>query len=70
MKLALGPLQYYWPRQQVLDFYEAIAAAPVDIVTSAKPSARAATSCACRTGPTSRRHSPPPASRPFSARRR
>lgn len=32
MKLALGPLQYYWPRQQVLDFYEAIAAAPVDIV--------------------------------------
>ncbi len=32
MKLALGPLQYYWPRQQVLDFYEAIAATPVDIV--------------------------------------
>lgn len=32
MKLALGPLQYYWPRQQVLDFYEAIAAAPVNIV--------------------------------------
>ena len=32
MKLALGPLQYYWPRQQLLDFYEAIAAAPVDIV--------------------------------------
>jgi collagenase-like PrtC family protease len=32
MKLALGPLLYYWPRQQVLDFYEAVASAPVDIV--------------------------------------
>ena len=32
MKLALGPLQYYWPRQQVFDFYEAIANTPVDIV--------------------------------------
>ena len=32
MKLALGPLLYYWPRQQVLDFYESIAASPVDIV--------------------------------------
>ena len=32
MKLALGPLLYYWPRQQVFDFYEAIAATPVDIV--------------------------------------
>ena len=32
MKLALGPLLYYWPRQQVLDFYDAIAQAPVDIV--------------------------------------
>jgi collagenase-like PrtC family protease len=32
MKLALGPLLYYWPRQQVFDFYDAIAAAPVDIV--------------------------------------
>ncbi len=32
MKLALGPLLYYWPRQQVFDFYDAIASAPVDIV--------------------------------------
>lgn len=32
MKLALGPLLYYWPRTQVLDFYAAIATAPVDIV--------------------------------------
>jgi collagenase-like PrtC family protease len=32
MKLSLGPLQYYWPRQTTLDFYESIAATPVDIV--------------------------------------
>ena len=32
MKLSLGPLQYYWPRQQTLDFYAAVAAMPVDIV--------------------------------------
>ena len=32
MKLALGPLLYYWPRQQVFDFYEAIASTAVDIV--------------------------------------
>jgi collagenase-like PrtC family protease len=32
MKLALGPLLYYWQRETVLDFYEAIAKAPVDIV--------------------------------------
>jgi collagenase-like PrtC family protease len=32
MKLALGPVQYYWPRDTVRDFYEEIARTPVDIV--------------------------------------
>jgi len=32
LKLSLGPLLYYWPRAQVLAFYEAVAASPVDIV--------------------------------------
>lgn len=32
MKLALGPLLYYWPRAKALAFYEEIAAAPVDTV--------------------------------------
>lgn len=32
MKLALGPLLYYWPRDDVLAFYEAVAQSPVDIV--------------------------------------
>jgi len=32
MKLALGPLLYYWPRDVVLAFYESVAASPVDIV--------------------------------------
>lgn len=32
MKLALGPILYYWPRQAVFDFYDAIAGSPLDIV--------------------------------------
>ncbi|QID16534.1 U32 family peptidase [Nitrogeniibacter mangrovi] len=32
MKLALGPHQYYWPRQAMLAFYASIADTPVDIV--------------------------------------
>lgn len=32
MKLALGPLLYYWPRNTVFRFYEMTAATPVDIV--------------------------------------
>lgn len=32
MKLALGPLLYYWQRDAVMRFYDAIAASPVDIV--------------------------------------
>ena len=32
MKLSLGPLQYYWPRSTVLDFYQAVAEMPLDIV--------------------------------------
>ncbi len=32
MRLALGPLLYYWPREETLAFYEAAADWPVDIV--------------------------------------
>jgi O2-independent ubiquinone biosynthesis protein UbiV len=32
MKIALGPLLYYWRRETVIGFYEAMAATPVDIV--------------------------------------
>jgi O2-independent ubiquinone biosynthesis protein UbiV len=32
LKLALGPILYYWPRVTVLEFYEAVAAMPVDVV--------------------------------------
>lgn len=32
MKLALGPILYLWPREQVIDFYKQAAGWPVDIV--------------------------------------
>jgi O2-independent ubiquinone biosynthesis protein UbiV len=32
MKLSLGPVQYYWPRDTLLRFYEEVAASPIDIV--------------------------------------
>lgn len=32
MKIALGPLQYYWPRVSTLQFYESVREWPVDIV--------------------------------------
>ncbi|WP_193615841.1 U32 family peptidase [Massilia sp. YMA4] len=32
MKIAVGPLLYYWPRATVMSFYEEVAAGPADIV--------------------------------------
>lgn len=32
MKLALGPVLYAWSRRALIDFYERVAAAPIDIV--------------------------------------
>ena len=32
MRLTLGPLQYFWPRDQVFAFYRAAAAWPVDVI--------------------------------------
>ncbi len=32
LRIALGPLLYYWARNDVFDFYKAMAATPVDIV--------------------------------------
>ena len=31
-RLSLGPVPYYWPRQQLLDFYTRMADTPVDII--------------------------------------
>ncbi|MBK8183863.1 MAG: U32 family peptidase [Candidatus Competibacteraceae bacterium] len=32
LKLALGPVLYYWPKEKLLDFYERISATAVDII--------------------------------------
>src|SRR5690606_37542884 len=32
MKLSLGPMQYFWPREHTLAFYRDVAGWPVDIV--------------------------------------
>lgn len=32
MKLALGPVQYYWPKDKLVSFYREVADMPVDIV--------------------------------------
>ena len=32
VRLSLGPIQYYWPNENILDFYRSVEATPVDIV--------------------------------------
>jgi len=32
MRLSLGPVLYYWPKDQLLDFYAQVAESPVDVV--------------------------------------
>ena len=31
-RLSLGPVLYYWPEEQLRDFYDMVAKSPVDIV--------------------------------------
>ncbi len=49
-KLALGPILYYWSKQQVEDFYQDVAATDIDIVYLVKPSVPNAVLYAARTG--------------------
>lgn len=32
MRLSIGPISYFWPRERVVDFYRSVAASPADIV--------------------------------------
>ena len=32
MKISLGPIYYYWPRQNVIDFYQEMIQTPVDVI--------------------------------------
>ena len=32
MRLSLGPLQYFWPRERVLAFYREAATWPLDVI--------------------------------------
>lgn len=32
VKLSVGPILYYWPKQQVLDFYQQLLESPVDVI--------------------------------------
>ncbi len=32
MKISVGPIYYYWPKQKVLDFYQQIIQTPVDVI--------------------------------------
>ena len=32
MKLSLGPVLFYWDRQQTLDFYANMASQPLDVI--------------------------------------
>ncbi len=32
MKLSIGPIQYYWPRSKMLEFYDWIVTQPIDII--------------------------------------
>lgn len=42
MKYALGPLLYFWPKQDVESFYTQAAASMANVIILVKPSARSA----------------------------